>query len=129
MPHLRVPPQSSYYTGLQCSLTLQCQIQCTLGPLILYMLPTLVRNTVVNALKGTTNLKLLHPGKDPSIIEGLSHSTLSSTATSSKTTKLQLASISKHDCKWCSFRNFYIDFIMAFFTFKISYSFTVYMSI
>jgi len=53
------------------------------------MLPTLVRNTVVNALKGTTILKLLHPWKDPSIIEGLSHSTLSSTATSSKTTMLQ----------------------------------------
>jgi hypothetical protein len=43
----------------------------------------------VNALKGTMNLKLLHPGKHSSITEGLSHSTLPSTATSSKTTVLQ----------------------------------------
>jgi hypothetical protein len=35
------------------------------------------------------NIKLLHPGKHSSINEGLSHSILSSTATSSKTIVLQ----------------------------------------
>jgi len=70
LPHLCAPPQGSDYTGLQCSLTLQCQIQGTLRPLILYTLPTLVHNTVVNAFKGTTNVKLLHPGKHSSINEG-----------------------------------------------------------
>jgi hypothetical protein len=53
------------------------------------MLPISVRNTVVNAIKGTTNLKLLYPWKHYSINEELSHSTLSSTATSSNTTVLQ----------------------------------------
>jgi hypothetical protein len=53
------------------------------------MLPTSVCNTTVNGFKGTMNLKLLYPRKHSSITEGLSHITLSSTETFSKTIVLQ----------------------------------------